>query len=266
MAQIITNLIKDDDPGTIVLHLLDSSIFYTRKLDGSKELPTKGKDGKFHVVGDLVVCSYEQQTEHFNHLLPILDAIGKRPCLFVSPLPLYIIDGCCKDAKHISNRLDPFFQDDQQDQLDGVRRHLKAYMFNHRRKNVKVVDVAMEMRGLENDDIWFIDPIHPIDPIYRRLANGVTTVAASFLEDQDQMEPKRRRTDSWDGRGPPPGAHGKPREYNYSRHGDYDEDRDSSGSRGQASYSGRGYRGRGNGRRPGSGGRGHFRASRGQFY
>jgi hypothetical protein len=44
MAQIITNLIKEDDPGTIVLHLLDSSIFYTRKPDGSKELPKKGEE------------------------------------------------------------------------------------------------------------------------------------------------------------------------------------------------------------------------------
>jgi hypothetical protein len=128
----------------------------------------------------------------------------------------------------------------------------------------------MEMRGLENDDIWFIDPIHPIDPIYRRLANGVITVAASFVEEQDRVEPKRRRTDSWDEReqrrGPPLGAHGKPREYNYSRHGDYDEDHVGSGSGGHASHSGRGYRGRGNGRRPGGGGRGYFRASRGQFY
>jgi hypothetical protein len=66
MAQTLTNIIKEDDPGTIVLHLLDSSIFYTRKPDGSKELPTKGEDGKYHVVGDLVVCSYEQQTEQFS--------------------------------------------------------------------------------------------------------------------------------------------------------------------------------------------------------
>jgi hypothetical protein len=268
MAQTLVTLIKNDDPDYVVLHLLDSSIFYTRKTDGSKELPRKGEDGKYHVEGELVVCSYEQQTEHFNHLLPILDVIGKRPCLFVSPLPRYVIEGCCQDARHVSNRLDPFYQDDQLDQLDGVRRHLKAYMFNHRRKNVKVVDVAMEMRGLENDDIWFIDPVHPIDPVYRRLANGVTSVAASFAEDQDRTEPKRRRTDSWDEggqrRGPPAGAHGKPREFNNSRHGDYEEER--TGSGGHASHSSRGYRGRGNNRRPGGGGRGYFRASRGQFY
>jgi hypothetical protein len=211
----------------------------------------------------------EQQTELFNFMIPILDVIGKRPCLFVSPLPRYVIDGCCQDVRHVSNRLGAFFHDDQLDQLDGVRRHLKAYMFNHRRKTVKVVDVAMEIRGLENEDIWFIDPVHPIDPVYRRIANGVITVAESFSEDQGQ-DVKRRRTESWnDGgqrRGPPQGAHAKPREYNYSRYGDYDEDRDGrgSGSGGQSSYGGRGYRGRGYGRRPG-GGRGHFRASRGQY-
>jgi hypothetical protein len=97
MAEMLTNIIKEDDPGTIVLHLLDSSIFYARKPYGSKELPTKGEDGNYHVKGDLVVCSYEQQTDHFNSLLPILDAVGKRPCLFVSPLPRYIrrmLQGC----------------------------------------------------------------------------------------------------------------------------------------------------------------------------
>jgi hypothetical protein len=91
-----------------------------------------------------------------------------------------------------------------------------------------------------------------------------------FTEDQDQMDVKRRRIDSWNEggqrRGPPQGAHAKPREYNYSRHGGYDEDRDGhgSGSRGQSSYGGSSYRGRGYGRRPG-GSRGHFRASRGQY-
>jgi hypothetical protein len=146
-------------------------------------------DGKYHVKGELMVASYDQQTDHFNALKPILDAIGKRPCLIVAPMPRFIIDGCCKDARHVSNRLDPFFQD-QLDQLDGVRRHLKAYMYNHRRENVKVVDPAMELRGLENEDIWFVDPIHPIDPIYMRLATAVITMATAGERSRCHLVPR----------------------------------------------------------------------------
>jgi hypothetical protein len=228
---------------------------YVRGADGTRELPKKEADGRYHVKGELMVASYEQQTEHFHALKPILDTIGKRPCLIVSPLPSFIIDGCCKDARHVSNRLDPFFQDDQLDQLEGVRRHLKAYMFNHRRANVKIVDPAMELRGLENDDIWFVDPIHPIDPIYRRLAIAVITIAASVNEDQERAGTKRRRTDSWDRqwKGPPSGAlANKPRGYTNPRYGeneDADDRRD---------------KGRGGGRRPG-GSRRYLRAPRGQY-
>jgi hypothetical protein len=210
-----------------------------------------------------MVASSEQQTEHFHALKPILDTMGKRPCLIVSPMPRFIIDRCCKDARHVSNRLDPFFQDDQLDQLDqleGVRRHLKAYMFNHRRGNVKIVDPAMELRGLESDDIWFVDPIHPIDPIYRRLAIAVITIAASVNKDQEHSGTKRRRTDSGDRQrgGPPTGAPAnKPRGYNYPRSGG-SEDAEDRRERGPG-----GFRGRGGGRRPG-GRRGYFRAPRGQ--
>jgi hypothetical protein len=234
-------------------------MFYVRGTDGARELPKKDAEGKYHVKGELMVATYEQQTEHFHALKLILDAIGKRSCLIVSQMPRFVIDGCCKDARHVSNRLDPFFQDDQLDQLEGVRRHLKAYMYNHRRANIKIVDPAMELRGLENSDIWFVDPIHPIDPIYRRLATAVITIAADINEEQDQTGSKRRRTDSGDRqmRGPPPGAPViQPRGYNYPRYGDNEETDDHRG-RGRG-----GFRGRGGGWRPGGNDfRNHFETS-----
>jgi hypothetical protein len=224
MAEVISKTICDNDPTTVVLQFLDSSMYYVRGADGTRELPQKDSHGKYHVKGELMVASYEQQTDHFNALKPILDVIGKRQCLIVAPMPRFIIDGCCKDARYVSNRLDPFFQDDQ---LDGVRCHLKAYMYNHRRGNVKVVDPAMELRGLDNEDIWFVDPIHPIDPIYRRLATAVITMAAPGQEEDGPASSKRRRTDSgerqW--RGPPTGAPvNKPRGYTYPCYGRNEED------------------------------------------
>jgi hypothetical protein len=66
----------------------------------------------------------------------------------------------------VANRLDPFFHGDLLDQLEVVKRHLKAYMFNHRRANVRIYDAGLDLKNLDDGDIWFTDPVHPIEPIY----------------------------------------------------------------------------------------------------
>jgi hypothetical protein len=93
LATRIDDAIKESDPEVIVLQLLDGSCFYARGEDGSRTLLAKAADGKFHIVGDMVVCTGEVQLEHL--LKPIFDAIDKRPCLMVMPMPRYVIDGCC---------------------------------------------------------------------------------------------------------------------------------------------------------------------------
>jgi hypothetical protein len=40
------------------------------------------------------------------------------------------------------------------------------------------------IRSLDNNDIWFVDPVHPIDRVYRLVAAGVIKVAAT-LKDAD---------------------------------------------------------------------------------
>jgi hypothetical protein len=55
---------------------------------------------------------------HFTTLRPILDGIGKRPCLIVTPMPRYVVASCCEDIKHVTIRLDRFYQVTMQRQLD----------------------------------------------------------------------------------------------------------------------------------------------------
>jgi hypothetical protein len=61
-------------PGAIVLQLLDNSYYYTKGPDGSRTLPTREPDGRYHVKGDLVLCASETQADHLQALKPILDA------------------------------------------------------------------------------------------------------------------------------------------------------------------------------------------------
>jgi hypothetical protein len=117
LAGVLANQIRDEDPATVILFLLDNSVFYIRSQDGGRALPKKLGDGKYHAVGELVVASRDIQNEHFHAMKPILDVIGSRPCLIVSPLQRYVVGGCCQDVCHVANRLDRGYQEEQKQQL-----------------------------------------------------------------------------------------------------------------------------------------------------
>jgi hypothetical protein len=111
-------------------------------------LPAKSQDGKFHIVGDMVVCPGEVKLEHLNGLRPILEAIDKRPCVLVMPMPLYIIDGCCDDKSYITNRVDCHFREDMTLQLDSLKNTVKHFLFTKERHNYRIVDSLPILRGL----------------------------------------------------------------------------------------------------------------------
>jgi hypothetical protein len=141
----------------------------------------------------MVAASREVQTEHFNALRLVLDAIGKRPVLIVSLLQCYISAGCCQDVRHVANRLARGYQEEQKQQLALLTHNFKAYLFNNRRWNVCVVDVAQDLIGFDNADMWCMDPVHPIDQVYRRIAGGVLKMASNYREQEERASMKRRR-------------------------------------------------------------------------
>jgi hypothetical protein len=199
LAVDIAKVIQQDDPGAVVLHMLDASYFHTKGPDGSRTLPKKLDDGKYHICGDLVLCGAETQADHLQALRPILDAIGgRRPCLIVSPMPRYVIGGCCMDVRHVANRLERNFRSEMQWQLDGATKRIKNFLFHSNRRNMRVLDSCFDTRDLPNEDIWFVDPVHPIDPVYRLIASGVIKMAATLKNNDEKQDAKRRRADSWD--------------------------------------------------------------------
>jgi hypothetical protein len=197
MANTITETIDQEDPAAVVLFMMDGSVFYTRGQDGSRTLPRRGEDGKFHIEGDLIVCSQEIQAEHLNTMKPILDAVGRRPCIVISPMPRYVVEGCCQDPEHVKNRGERYFRDNMQRQLDGVARSIKNFLFKTHRRNMRVLESSYNIRNLPNVDIWFTDPVHPIDSVYNNLAAGVIKMAATLRDLESRQDLKRRRADSW---------------------------------------------------------------------
>jgi hypothetical protein len=109
MAANISRKIAEEDPSVVVLHLMDNSVYYAKKDDGSRQLPRQDPCGIYHVEGELRVCAGEVQENHFRALRPIFDVIGRRKCIWVAPIPRYVVAGCCDNPAHVSNRLDQYF-------------------------------------------------------------------------------------------------------------------------------------------------------------
>jgi hypothetical protein len=180
LASRVSCAIAETDPDVVVLQLLDGSCYFAKGEDGSRTLPRKHADGKYHIVGEMVVCPAEIQTEQFNCMRPLFDVVGKRLCVVVSPMPRYVTEGCCNNPHHVSNREDPHFKSNLLLQLEGLKRALKNFFFNTRRRNFRLSDTAADMRGLDDSDIWFVDPVHPVNSVYTRIAEGIKQIVANY--------------------------------------------------------------------------------------
>jgi hypothetical protein len=62
---------------------------------------------------------------------------------------------------------------------------LKNLMYNSRRRNFRVSDTALHLKGLSNDDIWFTDPVFIllILSVYRRIAEGVKRLVSNMKKE-----------------------------------------------------------------------------------
>jgi hypothetical protein len=183
LAAQLAKAVGDLDPEVVVLQLFDSSCFFARTEDGSRMMPRKQPDGRFHIQGELVVCPVETQLELLNTMKPVFDAVGHKAGVFVTPMPRYVIAGCCEDPTHVSNREDRHYRADMDLQLDSLKQTVKNFLFNTGRRNFKIFDTMMNLKGLEDADMWCTDPVHPIESMCGRIADGVKKVVAKLQGD-----------------------------------------------------------------------------------
>jgi hypothetical protein len=183
------------DPTTVIYMLLDNSCYYGRSDDGSCTAPRKGDDGNYHLVGEITLCPRETQQEHFTAIKPLLEAAGKKRCIMITPLPRYVIAGCCLNPEHCPNRRFQDFKQHMLNSLDMMRRNFKDFLFFAGMRNVKVLDPCMDIRGMEDMEIWSEDPVHPLPLVYTKIVTGVVKMTNTMAEN----EHKRRRTDSLEG-------------------------------------------------------------------
>jgi hypothetical protein len=196
-ATRIHKKIQITEPGLIILQFFDNSCYFAKREDGSRTLPVRMEDGGFHLIGDVVVCSRDAQTEQFRTLMPIFSALGGRPTLCIAPLLRYVAAGCCSNNTHAANRREDDYRENMMIKLDAYRRHLKDFTFSAGLKYIKVMDPSWDLRGMGVSEMWGDDPVHPKQEVYNNIATGVLMMAANMSDMRREAGGnKRRRTDS----------------------------------------------------------------------
>jgi hypothetical protein len=139
-AVMTRDALRHEDPDTVILQMLDSRCFYAKTMDGGRYPPRKLEDDLFHLEGAVTVATADTLQEHFEALRPLLDHIGKRKCLIITPLPSYVLSGCWNNVRHCTNIKEPTYsyKSSMLVALAELRKNLKNYLFYTGKKNTTV--------------------------------------------------------------------------------------------------------------------------------
>jgi hypothetical protein len=80
----VTEAIGELDTGTVVFQLFNNSIYCVKDWDSSRLPPKPMDDGRYHIVGELLVENREAQREMFMELKPLLALVDRRNAIMIS--------------------------------------------------------------------------------------------------------------------------------------------------------------------------------------
>jgi hypothetical protein len=122
-----------------IFDLLGNTSVRYEQFDGSTSLPFKSQ-GKFHLGGDVVVCSPELFQKTVTAILPILREKGDAPCVIVPPIPRYLFARCCNEAGHCTNASNADYAETLLTGFLKLRNELIRLLVSAGIKNFKVLD------------------------------------------------------------------------------------------------------------------------------
>jgi hypothetical protein len=130
---------ESDHKFVIIYHLFDNSIFNGCRLDGSRTMPFRGSNGKYHVEGALQILDRAAFRGLFIMAVPLLRSGGEECKVVISPLLRYIGSKCCGNPDHISNFGDKRYFEKLCSGLGKVTDWIKELSHSKRIKNYKVM-------------------------------------------------------------------------------------------------------------------------------
>jgi uncharacterized membrane protein YgcG len=176
-CHLLRDTLADPEDGVktvIIYHLLDNNVFFETKPDGSRSLPEKSSDGKYHIVGRLEYADHNVIKGLVNAITPLLRAGGDMEKLILSPLPRYI-KKCCRDKSHLVNKKDEDYASTMGESLSDMRDSMKDLIYGKKIRAFKVINtlrLLMEDEDTAAEKIksyWSEDPVHMIPAGYEEL-------------------------------------------------------------------------------------------------
>ncbi len=115
---------------TVVIDPMSNSAYLGTDEDGLPiPVDKSDEDGRYHLLGNLQLAPPSAFKNCMKNMEKMLAFVGGAKVVFTTPLPRYVLSGCCKNTEHVSNRLSG--------ELGRVRRRRKvsARSSRNRRKN-----------------------------------------------------------------------------------------------------------------------------------
>ena len=189
-------LVEEGEECTVIYEMFDSNFFLARTEEGGLVPICKRAAGGYHVDGDLVFAPKELQHAVFCDAKPLLEAAGNRRRIIVSPIPRYLLLGCCEDPAHVGNLSNKDYRAGLEAAVFECRKNIKDFCFTQGIRNVRVVGPWPALKAL-GDEIW-MDQVHLTPQGYSVVANLVMEAVADLGTrlDTGGRSDKRPRDDS----------------------------------------------------------------------
>ena len=195
-AKQLQEAVKQNPSATVIYQLFDSSVYFASSAPGEMVLPKRGADGKFHVIGELVMADWSAFKKIFYAAIPLLCAGGENKKIILSPLPRFSTAKCCPESGHITNYGSKGYGPNMGSCLADIHSWTDDFARGKRIKNFEVVcpsSIIWEDKKTTIKDLkvyWSADPVHLTPKGYEMLAEKLADRVAA------NQPKKRERSDS----------------------------------------------------------------------
>jgi hypothetical protein len=133
--------------------------------------------------------------ELFSLATQIIRSANGKLVILMIPLPRYLIEKCCSDPSHITNKDSSDYEQIMREALTAIGTWMKAMAEMKRLKNVVLFN-PMEPLGLIDDDfdkdrilqLWGADPVHPTEDAYSLIAEHLLAFAYQQIAEKRTAE------------------------------------------------------------------------------
>jgi hypothetical protein len=169
-------------PDCIIVQCMGNSVFFSLSEDGSILSAKKGKDGKVHIEGRVVLCKGEVLEMVLRRLDPLWEATKGIDTVAVIPMVRYVVAGCCDDSNHVKNRTEPGYLTKMRKDLEEFRISLKRHLHGSGRSHCQFMDPSVDLMQLEARHAWGEDPVHPTALGFDKMVTGIKAMEIRIRE------------------------------------------------------------------------------------